>query len=796
MDFEDAARVAIENNMFSKPTGDQKIFKDQCAYCFKDPHFKDGLFINLKNYHAFCREHAEIYSNNTGNKLYVQFESTKVIIEERAEERIDGEPTSKMTKLIIEADPKYEFEDKYCVVIHPDYSQKFHDVDSVVEIADAIKTIAKATSAERLALMSSSSNAWDADIKLITKHVDLVQHDNGKRLALSGWQCEEDGCGLSENLWLNLTDGAVRCGRSQFVAEGKKTEGNGHMQDYYAASGFPLVVKLGTISPNLDSVDVYSYDEDDAVIDPNLEKHLKHFGLDPSKLEKTAKSTIEMELDMNEKWEWAKCTEDGAVLEPIYGPGYTGLINTGSSCYMNSVLQALIQVDSFCERYGEVAIDTFLRCPIEDIHTDFNCQFSKVIRAMLSGDYSSEADPSHNSIKPLQFKRVAAGNHREFSTSKQQDVEEYIRFLFEKISENTRDPMLDPTDSLKFQTWNRFEDVATQKVRYTSQEEVILRLPIPELQGMLKPIPESEGRFTVDMMDAIRGAFDKQFVEGYKSPITGEAKGATNTMSFKTFPDFLFFQVSKFAYTNEGIQKKLDLEFEVCEDLDLTEYRGTGQKDNEEALPEDAPTGPAAPQIPANVLAVAEQVQMMGFLRNSCIRAAYYSNGNAEVATNWLMEHMDDADINDEFVMPSANPTARGAPIRQVDPDNVASIVEMGFSNHQATYALKQVATVAEAIEWLFANMDNIPDESAAAASDAPAPSTGGASSSKTYSDGSGKYKLIGMISHMGSRPDSGHYVAHMLKDGKWVLFNDEKVALSQDPPKKLAYIYLYKRVV
>lgn len=46
--------------------------------------------------------------------------------------------------------------------------------------------------------------------------------------------------------------------------------------------------------------DVYSYDEDDAVIDPHLVKHLAHFGLDPAKLEKTEKSTLEMELDMNQ----------------------------------------------------------------------------------------------------------------------------------------------------------------------------------------------------------------------------------------------------------------------------------------------------------------------------------------------------------------------------------------------------------------------------------------------------------------------------------------------------------------
>ena len=57
------------------------------------------------------------------------------------------------------------------------------------------------------------------------------------------------------------------------------------------------------------------------------------------------------------------------------------------------------------------------------------------------------------------------------------------------------------------------------------------------------------------------------------------------------------------------------------------------------------------------------------------------------------------------------------------------------------------------------------------------------------------EYKLMAFISHMGTSSLVGHYVCHIIKDGRWVIFNDEKVAVSEHPPKDLAYLYLYKRV-
>ncbi len=46
----------------------------------------------------------------------------------------------------------------------------------------------------------------------------------------------------------------------------------------------------------------------------------------------------------------------------------------------------------------------------------------------------------------------------------------------------------------------------------------------------------------------------------------------------------------------------------------------------------------------------------------------------------------------------------------------------------------------------------------------------------------------------MGANTACGHYVCHLFKGGHWVIFNDEKVAVSENPPKELGYLYLFQR--
>jgi len=162
---------------------------------------------------------------------------------------------------------------------------------------------------------------------------NLQQLDNGKKIPPAGWQCEK--CDLTNNLWLNLTDGSIMCGRKFFDGSG----GNDHAVEHYRVTGYPLAVKLGTITADGKS-DVFSYPEDDMVLDPHLERHLSHFGINMAAMKKSEKSMVELELDINQRiGEWSALTESESELQPLAGPGYTGMRNLGNSCYINSVMQ-------------------------------------------------------------------------------------------------------------------------------------------------------------------------------------------------------------------------------------------------------------------------------------------------------------------------------------------------------------------------------------------------------------------------------------------------------------------------
>lgn len=122
-------------------------------------------------------------------------------------------------------------------------------------------------------------------------------------------------------------------------------------------------------------------------------------------------------------------------------------------------------------------------------------------------------------------------------------------------------------------------------------------------------------------------------------------------------------------------------------------------------------------------------------------------------------------------------------------------LLGMGMPEKKCIKALKETDNNTErAVDWIFSHPDDDGTMAEEGSSGGSNPAGGASSKTKSLTNGEPKYELTAFISHMGTSTLVGHYVCHIKKDGRWVIFNDKKVALSENPPKGLGYLYLYKR--
>ncbi|XP_012057179.1 PREDICTED: ubiquitin carboxyl-terminal hydrolase 5 [Atta cephalotes] len=787
------------------PRKGDRIYKDECVYSFDTPDTTTGLYVNLTTFLGLGQEHVTRYYENTGNPVYLHIKRTKKEIS--PEEQGDG-PEKKITRLAIGTvggfmpdQQKYIYEETYQIVILPDFLTIAYPGSELPEkVEHAVKTILQMEGAWAVAQVEAVASMWDGEVRAESKHAaTLKQLDNGKKIPPSGWKCEK--CDLTQNLWLNLTDGSVLCGRKFYDGSG----GNGHAEEHYRATGYPLAVKLGTITKG-GKADVFSYDEDDMVDDPNLTAHLSHWGINIAQMEKTDKSMIELELDLNQKFgEWVSLQEAASKLIPLYGSGYTGLTNLGNSCYLNSVMQMLFIIPDFIKRYVERAPIIFANNH-NDPASDINIQMAKLGIGLLSGKYSDQPsksctdDESRQGIPPRMFKVLIGRGHAGFFSNRQQDAQEFLLYLINLLSRNNRHEVC-PTECFKFKVEERYQCGKSNKVKYTNRPEYILPLPIP-LEAAVnkdevaayeaqKKEAKAKGqkldsnnpvRPRIKLSSCLESFSRTEIVEQFYSSALNEKTIAHKTTKLASFPDYLLIHLKKFTVKEDWTPIKLDVAIEMPDTIDLSFLRGKGLQSGEELLPDGAT--PPAPVYDANLL---KELMDIGFPPNACKRALYFTeNRNLEAATNWVMEHIADSDFDEPFVPP-------GVDVKSSEdmfvPDQAAleMVMGMGFTREQATKALKATNNNLErAADWIFSHQAEL---------DAPETESNATPAKESFTDGSSRYKLVGFISHMGTSTMVGHYVCHLLKEDRWVIFNDEKVALSENPPKELGYIYMYQRI-
>ena len=383
-----------------------------------------------------------------------------------------------------------------------------------------------------------------------------------------------------------------------------------------------------------------------------------------------------------------------------------------------------------------------------------------------------------------------------------------------------------PFSHFQFLVEDRLQCKQSEQVRYSSSMENIVELPIPVERGVRRE-SAAEGSATssevhnvkitkqprmevdsdihkelqqVSFDDCLKSYFDTQSIEGFLSPATGKKGVAEKRIRFQTFPEYLVVSLRRYYMADDWSVKKLEVRVEVPEELDLTQWQATGKQEGEVVFSEEDAAAPSQAENGANGVtqnaddSIVQQIIAMGFSENAAKRAAANTeNQGIEAAMQWVFSHSDDADFNEPLPSKSSNVSKQDT--QMVDEGTVGTLESMGFPRPHAVAALKSSkGDVAAATEWLFSNAGNMEEvlkQEQEKENELANSSDGG---DEATTDGIGKYNLLGFASHMGKNTSCGHYVAHIKKDGRFLLFNDEKVALSQTPPKDLGYFYVYRR--
>ncbi|CAH9082884.1 unnamed protein product [Cuscuta epithymum] len=798
-------RANLSRVRIPEPT--TRIYKHECCISFDSPKTDGGLFVDMNTFLAFGKEYVGWNYEKTGNPVYLHIkQERKPVTEDR--------PSKKPTLLAIGLDGGFnnnepEYDESYEIVLLPDYvTLPFPSVELPEKVRLAVDAVLLAESAERKEQVA----AWTADKKLTSKYaMDLQQLDNHVVIPPSGWKCAQ--CDKIENLWLNLTDGTILCGRKNWDGSG----GNDHAVSHYRETGYPLAVKLGTITADLEGADVFSYPEDNSVLDPLLAQHLAHFGIDFSSLQKTEMTTAERELDQNINFDWNRILETGQEVEPLAGPGYTGLVNLGNSCYLSATMQVVFSTHSFCSRYFlDQSLKTAFNIAPADPTVDLNMQLTKLAFGLLSGKYSSpnmmegsakmeksSSAPKQDGICPRMFKSVIAASHPEFSTMRQQDALEFFLHFIDQVERmNSGNPRADPSRSFKFGIEERIQ-CPSGKVAYNRRNDYILSLNIPLDRAINKKEVEefqkakaktaAEGKETpadeivrprVPLKDCLDCFSAPEEIHDFYSSALKRRTTATKTAGLTSFPDYLVLHMRKFVMEEGWVPKKLDVYIDIPDIIDISDMRSKGIRPGEEQLPEGAAGDIEEQKQPVADEGIVSQLVSMGFNSLHCQKAAINtSNTGVEGAMNWLLAHMDDPEIDD--------PISQIGRSVDIDQSQVDTLVSFGFHEDLARQALKASGgDIEKATDWIFNN------PGASEKSDMDTSSSGGTSVvDAALPDGEGRYKLMGVVSHIGNSTQCGHYVAHIYKDGAWVIFNDEKVGISRNPPLDMGYLYFFERV-
>ncbi|PIO33564.1 hypothetical protein AB205_0099820, partial [Aquarana catesbeiana] len=473
---------------------------------------------------------------------------------------------------------------------------------------------------------------------------------------------------------------------------------------------------------------------------------------------------------------------------------------------------------------------------------------AKLGYGLLSGQYSKppakceiieqvmKEEHKPKGITTRMFKALMSKDHPEFSSNRQQDAQEFFLHLINLVERNSTG-LENPSDVFRFLVEERTQCCQSRKVRYTERVDHIMQLPVAmeaatnkdeliaydlkrrEAESAKRPPPELV-RAKIPFSACLQAFTEPDNVDDFWSSALQAKSAAVKTSRFASFPEYLVIQIKKFTFGLDWVPKKLDVTVDMPDILDINHLRAKGLQPGEEELPDIAPPI-VIPEDPkdrfrnqfmeppdideSSVMQLAE----MGFPLEACRKAVYYTGSmGAELAFNWIIAHMEDPDFAEPLTIPggaansSALPSYGQTALANQPPEEIVALISsMGFQRNQAIQALRATNNNLErALDWIFSHPESEEEcVNTSQAIDSEINQNGILTNNDEGSrikDGNGRYELFAFVSHVGTSTMSGHYVCHIKKEGRWVIYNDHKVTSSERPPKDLGYLYFYHRLL
>jgi ubiquitin carboxyl-terminal hydrolase 5/13 len=219
------------------------LFSNPPIFCFRlVQEYPGGIYVCLRTFNGFGEQFVQRNYNKTGSDVYLHIRRVKKLVKVKETE---AEPEKKVTKMAIGVEGgfdvngsigrgwKVETEDHYQLAVFPGPKVVPYPHPDTPEMLNmCVSQIIAMDSASKLQELEAVAGTWDGEERRPSPNAEnLSQLPNPKPVPPSGWKCER--CDKVDNLWLNLTDGSILCGRKFFDGSG----GNNHAIEHYNSTG-------------------------------------------------------------------------------------------------------------------------------------------------------------------------------------------------------------------------------------------------------------------------------------------------------------------------------------------------------------------------------------------------------------------------------------------------------------------------------------------------------------------------------------------------------------------------------